>query len=222
MPYFGLSPEEAGRLTTVLLGRSDSVPSSYQQQNLKTNISPPAGEVGRIFERYKCLSCHKLGGLGGNLAPDLAFEGSKVQKDWLKNFLQKPYAIRPYLVERMPRFNMTVQEATIVAEYAELVLLNNEIDAMPHSQKGNPDIGRRLYFDKYVCQSCHSIDGVGGYYGPAVENVGNRLKSSWLDKRLINAHPYEPGAREPALSIPDEERENILAFLGTLKVEEKP
>ncbi len=222
MPYFGLSPEEAGRLTTVLLGRSDSVPSSYQQQKPKTNISPPAGEVGRIFERYKCLSCHKLRGLGGNLAPDLAFEGSKVQKDWLKNFLQKPYAIRPYLVERMPRFNMTVQEATIVAEYAELVLRNNEIDAMPHSQKGNPDIGRRLYFDKYVCQSCHSIDGVGGYYGPAVENVGNRLKSSWLDKRLINAHPYEPGAREPALSIPDEERENILAFLGTLKVEEKP
>ena len=117
---------------------------------------------------------------------------------------------------------MTSQEAKVVAEYAELVLRNNEIDAIPHSQKGNPDIGQRLYFDKYVCQSCHSIDGDGGYYGPALEGVADRLKSAWLDTRLFNPHPYESGAREPALSIPDEERKNILAYLNTLKVKEKP
>jgi mono/diheme cytochrome c family protein len=222
MPYFGFNPEEAGRLTTVLLGRSDSVPSSYQKQKQTVNIPPPAGEPGRIFKRYKCLSCHKLGDLGGELAPDLAFEGSKVRKDWLKKFLGKPYAIRPYLVERMPRFNMTAREAEIISEYAELVLRNNNIDAPPLSQKGSPDIGRRLYFDKYACQSCHSIDGEGGYYGPALENVADRLKSTWLDTRLVNVHPYEPGAREPALSVPEEERKNILAYLSTLSVEEKP
>jgi nitric oxide reductase subunit C len=222
MPYFGLTPEESGRLTTVLLGRSDSVPPSYQPQKQTINIPLPAGEVGKIFKRYKCLSCHQLGGQGGKLAPDLAFEGSKVRKNWLKKFLEKPYAIRPYLVERMPRFNMTTQEANIISEYAELVLRNNEIDATLLSQKGEPDIGRKLYFDRYACQSCHSINGEGGYYGPALENVAERLKFSWLDTRLINPHPFEPGAREPALSIPDEERANILAFLSTLKVEEKP
>ena len=222
MPYFGFNPKEAGRLTTILLGRSDSVPFSYQMQKQAVNIPLPAGEVGRIIERYKCLSCHKIGGQGGKLAPDLTFEGSKVQKDWLKNYLEKPYAIRPYLVERMPRFNMTVQEADIVAEYVELVFRNNEIDTKPISKTGDPDIGRMLYFDKYVCQSCHSIDGEGGYYGPALENVANRLKPAWLDTRLVNPHPYEPGAREPALSISKEERKNILAFLSTLKVEEKP
>jgi cytochrome c2 len=222
MPYFGFSPEETGRLTALLLGRSDSMPSSYKMQKNIVNIPPPAGEVGRIFERYKCLTCHKLGRHGGKLAPDLAFEGSKALKEWLKSYLKKPYAVRPYLVERMPRFNMTTKEAGIIAEYADLVLRNNEIDAIPRSQTGNPDIGRRLYFDKYICQSCHSIDGEGGYYGPALENVANRLKTAWLDTRLVNPHPYEPGAREPALSIPLEERKNILAFLGTLKAEEKP
>jgi mono/diheme cytochrome c family protein len=222
MPYFGFSPEEAGRLTTVLLGRSKTLPSSYQLQKQTVSIPPPAGEVGRIFTRYKCLSCHPLGGQGGKLAPDLAFEGSKVQKDWLKNYLEKPYAIRPYLVERMPRFNMTSQEAGIVAEYADLVLRNNEIDTKLFSKTANPDIGRRLYFNKYACQSCHSIDGEGGYYGPALENVANRLKATWLDTRLVDVHPYEPGAREPALSIPEEERKKLLAYLGTLKVEEKP
>ena len=117
---------------------------------------------------------------------------------------------------------MTSKEAETVAEYVELVLRNNEIDIIPHSQKGDPGIGRKLYFDKYVCQSCHSIDGKGGYYGPALENIANRLKSTWLEKRLVNPHPYETGAREPSLSIPDKERINILAYLNTLKVEEKP
>ena len=222
MPFFGFSPEETGRLTTVLLGRSDFVPSSYRQQKQTVNIPPPAGEIGRIFERYKCLGCHQLGGQGGRLAPDLTFEGSKVQRDWLIDYMIKPYAIRPYLVERMPRFNITKKEADLIADYAKMVLRNNDIDTTSYDRKGNPDRGRRLYFDKYVCQSCHSIDGEGGYYGPALENVANRLKSTWLDTRLVDVHPYEPGAREPTLSIPGEERKNILAYLHTLKVEEKP
>jgi mono/diheme cytochrome c family protein len=222
MPYFGFSPRETGRLTTALLGRSESVPSSYHLQKQTVSIPPLAGKIGRIFTRYKCLSCHHLGGQGGQLAPDLTYEGSKVQKNWLKSYLGKPYAIRPYLVERMPRFNMTTQEADIVAEYVELVLLNNQIDEIPLAKTGDTDIGRRLYFDKYVCQSCHSINGEGGYYGPALENVANRLKPTWLSSRLVNAHLYEPSAREPTLFIPDGERKNILAYLSTLKIEEKP
>jgi cytochrome c2 len=222
MPDFGFSPEETGRLATVLLGRSNLIPSSYKMPKQATNLAPLTGEVGRIFERYKCLTCHKLGEQGGTLAPDLAFEGSKVQKEWLKGYLEKPYAIRPYLVERMPRFNMTPQEADRIAEYTDLVLRNDEIDAASKPHTGDPDVGRLLYFEKYVCQSCHSINGEGGYYGPALENVAKRLKHTWINIRLVNPHPFEPGAREPALSIPDEERKNILAFLDTLEAEEQP
>jgi cytochrome c2 len=222
MPDFGFSLEDTGRLATVLLGRSNLIPSSYKIPKQVTSLAPPTGEVGKIFERYKCLTCHEFGEQGGTLAPDLAFEGSKVQKEWLKGYLKKPYAIRPYLVERMPRFNMTPQEADRLAVYIDLVLRNDEVDAASNSQTGNPDTGRSLYFDKYICQSCHSIDGEGGYYGPALENVANRLKPTWLNTRLVSPHSYEPDAREPALNIPDEDRKNILAFLNILKVEEQP
>jgi mono/diheme cytochrome c family protein len=131
-------------------------------------------------------------------------------------------AIRPYLVERMPRFNMSVKEAETLADYIDLVLRNNTIDAASLSETGSLDAGRRLYFDKYACQACHSIDGNGGYYGPALENVASRLKTAWLATRLFNSHPYEPGAREPVLSIPENERADILAYLMTLKTEAKP
>ncbi len=222
MPYFGLSPLEAGRLTTVLLGRSETVPASYRREKQAPEIPLPAGEVGGIFDRYKCLSCHKFGARGGRLAPDLAYEGSKVRKGWLQNYMLKPYAIRPYLVARMPRFKMTEREAETVAQYAEFVLRNSGIDSAPLEIRGDPDSGRRLYFEKYVCQSCHSIAGEGGYYGPALENTADRLQPAWIDRRLMDAHPYEPGAREPALAIPGGDRQDILAFLGTLKEEAKP
>ena len=222
MPYFGLSPVEAGRLATVLLGRSEMIPSSMQFQKQSPEIPLPAGEVGAIFERYKCLECHKLAGHGGDLAPDLAFEGSKVQSEWLKGYLKKPYAIRPYLTVRMPRFNMSDKEAETLAQYVALVLRNNEIDAVKTAETGNPETGRELYFEKYVCQACHSIDGQGGYYGPALENTANRLKNVWIDRRLVDAHPFEPEAREPALAIPDKNRVHITAFLSTLEKEAEP
>jgi len=222
MPDFGFSPEETGRLTTVLLGRSESIPSSYTVKGQATDIPVPAGEVGDIFVRYKCLSCHRLSGRGGRVAPDLSYEGSKVKREWLKNYLEKPYAIRPYLVERMPRFNMTAVETGTLAQYFDLVLRSRDVDSAPDLQLGDPEVGHRLYSDKYVCQSCHSIDGNGGYYGPALENVANRLKTAWLSTRLVNPHPYEPGAREPVMAIPEDERADILAYIKTLKTESKP
>jgi len=222
MPFFDLNPGEAGRLTTFLLGRTNSIPSSYIVQRKGVNLSFPSGEVGEIFNRYKCLTCHRFGGSGGSVAPDLAFEGSKVQKEWLKSYLEKPYAIRPYLVERMPRFNMTAREAETLAQYIELVLRDNGIDAAPELQSGDPENGRRLYSDAYLCQSCHSIDGTGGYYGTALESVAKRLKTAWIATRLVNPHPYEPGAREPVLAIPEKDRADILAFIGTLTKEPKP
>jgi cytochrome c len=117
---------------------------------------------------------------------------------------------------------MSDKEAETLSQYIELVLRNNEIDAAKTAETGNPETGRNLYYEKFVCQACHSIDGQGGYYGPALENTANRLKGVWIDRRLIDAHPYEPEAREPSLAIPDGDRVDITAFLNTLKKEAAP
>jgi hypothetical protein len=53
----------------------------------------------------------------GWLPPPLIGEGRKVQSDWLYEFLLDPYPIRPAVVLRMPRFNMTPQEATDLVAY---------------------------------------------------------------------------------------------------------
>ena len=53
----------------------------------------------------------------GWLPPPLMGEGSKVQSGWLHDFLLNPYEIRPAVVLRMPRFNMSSEEATALAAY---------------------------------------------------------------------------------------------------------
>jgi cytochrome c551/c552 len=51
------------------------------------------------------------------LPPPLAGQGKKVQPDWLHDFLLDPYPIRPAVVLRMPRFNMSSREARQLADY---------------------------------------------------------------------------------------------------------
>ncbi len=51
------------------------------------------------------------------LPPPLIGEGGKVQTDWLHDFLLDPHPIRPAVVFRMPRFNMSSAEAAAIANY---------------------------------------------------------------------------------------------------------
>ena len=53
----------------------------------------------------------------GWLPPPLMGEGRKVQTAWLHDFLLEPYAIRPATFLRMPKFNMSSDEATALANY---------------------------------------------------------------------------------------------------------
>ncbi|MCI0362177.1 MAG: hypothetical protein L0211_27155 [Planctomycetaceae bacterium] len=53
----------------------------------------------------------------GWLPPPLIGEGNKVQSAWLHDFLLEPYPIRPATFLRMPKFNMTSDEATSLANY---------------------------------------------------------------------------------------------------------
>lgn len=51
------------------------------------------------------------------LPPPLVGEGHKVQSQWLHEFLLEPYPIRPAVFMRMPKFNMTEEEAAKLAAY---------------------------------------------------------------------------------------------------------
>ncbi len=49
--------------------------------------------------------------------PPLIGEGTKVQSEWLHDFLLDPHPIRPAVILRMPKFNMSSDEATQIVRY---------------------------------------------------------------------------------------------------------
>ncbi len=73
------------------------------------------------------------------LPPPLLREGEKVQPSWLFQFLRDPQKLRPMTVLRMPRFNMSEDEAmTLVSYFAAVDRLNNPAEGLSYPYMAIP------------------------------------------------------------------------------------
>jgi mono/diheme cytochrome c family protein len=224
MPLYRLSPADLDALTTALLSMTGAPAASGMQKLIVPRTEGsfhPAGEFGRVFDRYKCSECHQFNGVGGTLAPDLSYEGSRAQRQWLISFLKNPQTLRPTLVLRMPQFNMSDQEAVILADYLGVGLQSPQVDPSRVDPKGlTPEkaaLGKQLYEVKYQCQSCHTIGSSGGYVGPNLSNAGNWLTPAWVMAWLRNPQALVPGTIEPRRSLTEDEIQALTAYLVTLR-----
>ncbi len=224
MPQYALNAADLDALTTALLSMTgSSTPSGMQKLMVprKDAAFHPAGAFGEVYERYKCYACHKFNGYGGDLAPDLSYEGSRATRPWLVDFLKNPQTLRPTLVLRMPQFNMSDKEAGILADYFGMVLQNPDVNpASLDAKLFTPQmaaLGRQLYEVKFQCQACHTIGGSGGYVGPNLTNAGNWLTPAWISAWLKNPQALVPDTIEPRRSFTESEVKALTAFLLTLR-----
>ena len=229
MPQYNWVPADLDAVTVALLSMKGP-PQTSALQNLvvqkKEAEFHPTGAFGEVYERYKCYTCHKFNGYGGDLAPDLSFEGSRAQRQWIADFLKNPQTLRPTLVLRMPQFNMSDKDAATLADYMTMVLQSPQADPSTLDVKqftpAMVALGKQLYEVKYQCQSCHTIGGSGGYVGPNLNNAGNWLTPAWVEAWLKNPQALVPGAIEPRRNFTDSEVQALTAYLMTLRTGGKP
>ena len=224
MPQYHLPPADLNAITTALLSMTGN-PSSSALERLtiprpQTEFRP-AGAFGAVYERYKCYICHRFNGYGGDLAPDLSFEGSRAQRQWLIEFLKNPQTLRPALTSRMPQFNMTDQEAATIADYLGVASQSPFVAVAGANAKQfgaeTAALGKQLYEVKYQCQACHTIGSSGGYVGPSLSNAGSWLNAAWIESWMKNPQALVPGAIEPRRTFTDEEAQALTAYILTLK-----
>jgi mono/diheme cytochrome c family protein len=218
MPNYKLADDEIDALTTMLLGfTGEALPAEFKVPKRPSDFAL-AGEAGKIMNDVKCLTCHSFRGRGGTFAPDLSFEGSAVEKEWLKTFLKSPDIIRP-LLKQMPKFNLTEEEATILADYIKLALVDDRIPEDPWPGRvPSPDEvarGQRVYQEK-GCVACHQIGIEGGAVGPNLTNVSERLTSGYLLARMEEPRAFRPEIVEPKYQLTDEELLALTSFLKGL------
>jgi len=230
MPQYSFTPAEIDSLTTALLAlneRSTTLPRSLNVSTTPESNYEPAGKAGKLMTDLACFSCHRINGRGGDMAPDLSWEGSSVQRDWLVKFLKNPGTLRPALIRRMPRFNLTDSEVNELTDYLMTVYQNPAIDSdsMPLSgySQGEVELGKQLFYGKYSCQACHIVDTKNdkGYIGPTLTQAGSRLAAAWTYQWLKNPQALRPGTIEPNRAMGDEDARAITAFLMSQKSGDK-
>ena len=185
--------------------------------------NPDAGE--ELFAELKCGVCHRSLSQDENIPPGLEFAGNKFQPGWLVAYLREPYRIRwreknqrPKV--RMPNFNLTQQEARDLAAF----LLNNRQDfrfPQPAFDWDEADAemiesGREL-FAEYGCFGCHRIGNEGQNIGPDLTHVGSKLLEAYLFHLIKAPDQVIPGTSMKNFQLDDEEVEDIVAYLRTLK-----
>ena len=229
MPRFNVTDEQIVALTTALLAQTDranGLPHELLLSAERRSDYHPGGDAGKLMEDLRCMSCHSINGHGGDMAPDLSGEGSAVQRAWLEEFMKNPNTLRPALIRRMPKFNLSPAEIKTISDYILSAYQTPGFDSETvdaHALGTDAAArGKQLFYSKYACQSCHIADYKNdkGYIGPALAGVGNRLTPGWMYKWLKDPNGLRPGTLMPNLNLKDNEARDLTAFLMTLKAKQ--
>jgi len=226
MPQYTFTSSQLDAITTALLAQNDrafSLPTTLRVAAVPASHYQPAGKAGQLMNDLRCFSCHSINGRGGDMAPDLTWEGSSVQRQWLVNFFKNPNTLRPALIRRMPKFNLSDSEITLLTDYMMTVYQTPAFDrdSQPYAAS-TPTLveqGRQLFYSKYSCQSCHIVDTKKdkGYIGPTLSQVGGRLTAAWMYHWLKDPQSLRPGTIEPNQHIGDQDAAALTAFLMAQK-----
>jgi len=163
--------------------------------------------------------------------PPLLNEGNKVQSAWLHDFLLNPYPIRPAVVLRMPRFNMSSEESAALVEYFSAVddseypyasterrqpsYLAEKQQAYEQKQPKPADgakarerlqDGLRIVTNNNYCVKCHLVGdfeptGSDRAKGPNLARVYERFRPQYLRDWIANPKKFLPYSAMP-INIP--------------------
>jgi cytochrome c551/c552 len=156
-----------------------------------------------IAEEHKTNPAAKGSEAWGWLPPPLHNEGSKVQTDWLHDFLMDPTQIRPAVVLRMPNFNMSSREASALVNYfaakneAEFPYEYNQRrrgDYLAKLEQSHPGImndAMKIVTDGNYCVKCHAVGdfqpiGAIRTFGPSLSEVYRRLRPDYVRRWIGN------------------------------------
>lgn len=162
----------------------------------------------------------------GWLPPPLVGEGRKVQSNWLHDFLLDPYPIRPAVVLRMPKFNMSSEEAGALARY---FAASDGIDTPFNTEsRGEGQLSQgevkqfqdalKIVTDNNYCIKCHYVGdfspaGSDRAKGPHLDQVYKRLRLGYLRNWIANPKRILPYTGMP-VNIPFDKPVNQALFPG--------
>ncbi|MBZ5559084.1 MAG: cytochrome c [Acidobacteriia bacterium] len=218
MPTFAFTPADAAKIALALASiRKTDLPASYVLRRPAPVPYRPGGKFGELVARYRCLSCHTVGGFGGDLSTvPLDRIGSQLQRDYLVKYLLNPGAVRVSVEARMPVFHMLPDEAKTIADYFSMVFLDDGVEQ--YDTRFTAEEARRgqELYGQLGCQACHQLGTKGGYVGPELSETGARLRPGWIAAWLSKPQIYKPGTLQPDYGLSGADARALTAYLTSL------
>jgi mono/diheme cytochrome c family protein len=208
-----------------------------------------AARDGEALVSERCASCHDLAGpaprtyqgVVDRRAPDLFYAGSKFNRAWLVDWLQRPSPIRrsgvmflnhiaveagkdgiaEQTVESCPA-SLSRTEAEAAAGYLmtlqDPAMKTGVIDAAKKLRKRK---AYRLFTKQLPCIGCHRIKvgkrQMGGISGPDLTAAGARLNPDWIYARIENPQYWDPKTWMPRIAMSHRKREMLTRFVSSMK-----
>ncbi len=182
MPTFpDVTPNEALALgIAVSAQHAVPPPEPWVRHHEPAPFQAPPGETGRLIARFRCLSCHRIGGQGGDVSRiPLDNVGARLQRSWLEHFLHDPVTVRMDQAERMPLLGLTEDEARLLAGWLEPTFGDDCISGVAVFLPAEVTEGKAL-FAQHKCDECHVGDGSGTMKGPTLDGAAQRLRPGYV------------------------------------------
>ncbi|NUQ65592.1 MAG: c-type cytochrome [Pirellulales bacterium] len=154
----------------------------------------------------------------GWVPPPLVHEGAVVEPSWLYGYLLNPEPVRPAAVLRMPKYNLSPDEAGKLVDYFAAVSRVEFPYTASAAKTAQPTAGDLQRLDKAMrlmtdrttyCAKCHLIgdSGPGGdvqtVLAPDLERVGRRIRPEYLRRWLANPKSVLPYTGMPVNFPPE-------------------
>jgi ubiquinol-cytochrome c reductase cytochrome b subunit len=204
----------AAFIALTLAGAYSKTEGIAAQQSTMAPTPPAAGPAALpaggkassdLFRSQGCLACHRIGGTGGTIGPDLSGEGLKGHsREWLEEQLSNPKAhnpaslmpsfaaLAPDKIGQMVDYLIGLKEGTAAASPGPSVPAPSPATSTgPHGEPGfavniigSADHGAILF--ERTCVSCHGLRGTG-----KVANPGSK------DGTIPSLNPVDPDEFSP-------------------------
>jgi mono/diheme cytochrome c family protein len=217
MPDFALDERE--RLALALFLGSKGTPSGTAAAALARHPDITADLGRRIYGALSCGGCHSgLGEPPSPVGPDLGREGVRVRPEWLRTFLLAPRPVRadghPAAPgSRMPDFALNQAEAHALSTYlGGLGRRFAELDTTALSPFETRRT-RTLMEERLACLGCHEVGREGGYIGPSLNGLSERLRPSFVLEMVMDPARAAPGSMMPHQPLPVREARRVARYL---------
>ncbi len=196
------------------------VPARTHQDKITPAVA--AGKV--IWEENNCMGCHTLFGEGVYYAPELTKVVDRRGKPWLKLFLADPEKMFPG-ERKMVNYHFNPQQIDEVIAFLEWCG-NVDLNGFPKTPPlqaltkavvtGGGVAANEPEMFTGICKACHSVGGVGGVVGPALDDVKSRQTRDEMIAWIRDPQTIKPGTAMPQLPLTDEQLVELVDYLLSL------